>query len=220
MWTKEPRPCDGCGEMSRHLTGVIVCPGAERSVCQNQGTSKDVPKESCVEKARAKARGCPGCGTQISPQEYKARTLCEGCHAIIRRGLAAPPCPMVWGKIDTDELLGDYISSDEGEAGELKKKLASALLASLGDRIQRHYTWREGEVELLLGNVHDRSSGFMHVEIPQNRVPAIKEFLATLAKLGTVLQAHGRAQGHSALYRLATGQVTPDDYAENLKRRR
>lgn len=220
MWTPD-KACDGCGVVSNHLYSVNVAPGAEHYVCTNGTRTQPTPKASCVDKVRDKVRGCQGCGAQLDVGAYRAHMLCPECSILLQRARQVQAGPMVWGVLDYSSLLGPYIGREDTAAGALAAQLPELLVNALGDRsgAGRDGRWRD---EVNLNQVEPgRSSGhLMSVELPLARVPAVQALLKALAGLGEALQAHGRAQGHSALYRLATGQVTTDEYAENLNRRR
>lgn len=105
----EPQRCDGCGQMTTRRIAVDVCPTVTRRVCAHGGHTDLRPKESCVDKARATVRGCPGCGAELALSEWRSRRLCSTCANLLGRARETTDGPLVWGQLDPTRLLGECL---------------------------------------------------------------------------------------------------------------
>lgn len=220
MWSSDPQPCEGCQKRSLLRVTMEVAPGVKRHICTDGTRSGDHPKGSCFDKARAAYHGCDGCGKKMTKEQWRYTALCGECRQILERAREAPPSPMVWGKIsDPHRILGEYVGM---ERVDLSEHLPHLLAAALGDRTARTVDVGD-KVAQLNGSQED---GFrnplagLYVELPEARVPHVREFLQTLARVGAELIAYGRERGHSVLMQLARGEMTIADYEETRRQGR
>lgn len=108
------------------------------------------------------------------------------------------------------------------ERVDLSEQLPRLLAAALGDRTSRTVDVGD-KVAQLNGSQED---GFrnplagLYVELPEARVPHVREFLQMLARVGAELISYGRERGHSVLMQLARGEMTIADYEETRRQGR
>lgn len=224
--------CQGCGKSYGrahfNLTRVKVAPNTEVYVCVrgSQSTSSDWPKESCVQLARNKLRACPGCGAQLPEKRWNRAALCEECAGVLERHRAlGPPKPTKWVGLNGRILLGPGTFGHEAEHRPLVG-LARNLAAALGynPKLQpERFNYHDKESFVPTPDSHSLSgyggSETFYLELPEDRLEALREFCNGLAQVGHTQYERGLARGHNVLGRLVNGEITVGAYEEQLPKK-
>lgn len=221
-------PCIGCGQSGLRRDRAIATLGrAEVIVYRNMNKTDGGPRESCVQKARDKLMPCAGCGSKLPNRQWVRNALCDGCRAVLDRQTATASTrdsPLVWAALDTRRLLGELAPDEEG--WRMRREFTRQLAQLVGVRWQtdtpRCANRYSEKIEAYLPSGQDLSrvgsADLVFLELPQARLEALTALCDRLASYGKQQHQLGVERGHSALLRLANGEVSVERYESDRRR--
>lgn len=230
--------CAGCGKefgerASYGYQYVETYVGKEEKVYVCTGRYHDLyrkARKSCVQAARERAARCPGC----DKERVQPGTICEACQEKIA---LVENTPDVAGRafydFDTERFFGDFAwRGDEPreiepltrklkeEARELMRLLARG--AALGAYKEEGH--RRGGRSRVVPERSEKAQRTDYLEMPDYEDPAaellprqaeaLSEFGKRLKPYFDHVYALGKSTGHSFLVRLATGDMTREQFEE------